>query len=237
MRKWNFQAKGDRAATVRIYDEVGAGFFGGLTAKAFAEELDDLGAIDELSVRINSPGGSVFEGLAIYNTLLSHPAKVTVDIDGLAASIASIIAMAGDEVRMAKSAKMMIHNPWTIAIGDAAEMRKAADQLDGSRDSLLDIYAGRSSKSRAELLAMMDDETWFGADAAKSAGLADTVIEGDMAIAALARGFDLSRFRHPPADLKDPGPRGEMRGAVEASDAAQEVAVRLRLVDLQERSR
>jgi ATP-dependent Clp protease protease subunit len=96
---------------------VGEGWFGGMSAKTFVTELQKLGKVDVINLHINSPGGSVFDGVAIYNSLKSHPARIEVDVDALAASIASVIAMAGDEIRIAENAMMMIHDPTGVAIG------------------------------------------------------------------------------------------------------------------------
>ncbi|MCK5219101.1 Clp protease ClpP, partial [bacterium] len=123
--------KAEKKVEILIYDQIGEDWFGdGVQAKKFAEELRDLGDIETIELRINSPGGSVWDGNAIYNTLRGHKATVNVTIDGLAASIASVIAMSGDTITMPENALMMIHNPATIAFGEAEEMRKAANMLD-----------------------------------------------------------------------------------------------------------
>ncbi len=124
---------------------------------------------DDLVIRINSPGGYVMEGLAIFNALAGAKAagrKVTVHIDGLAASMASVIAMAGDEIIMADNALMMIHNPWDVAIGDARELRAAADKLDVIRDQLVRIYSGQTGLTADDLVPMLDAETWFTSEQA-----------------------------------------------------------------------
>lgn len=185
-------------AEVLIYDQIGESFWSeGVTAKAFAEDLKAITA-PAIALRINSPGGSVFDGLAIYNALERHPAKVTTYVDGLAASIASVIALAGERVVMAANALYMIHNPYTVAIGDAAEMRKTADTLDKIRDTMLGTYRSRTSMSEDELVAAMDAETWYTAEEALAAGFADAVTEPAQRAAAA---FDLSRFRNVPATL------------------------------------
>lgn len=136
---------------------------------------------DDLDIRINSPGGYVMEGLAIYNAMIRAAAsgrKVTTHIDGLAASMASVIAMAGSEVIMADNALVMIHNPWDCACGDANELRRAADQLDRLRDQIVGIYAKRTGLAADELVAMMDEETWFSAADALDKKFITSVSEG-----------------------------------------------------------
>lgn len=192
--------KGNKKAEIIVYEDIGEGWFGGMSAKRFAEEVKALGKVDEINVRINSPGGSVFEGIAMYNTLASHGARIVVDIDGLAASIASVFAMAGNEIRMAANGFMMIHDPWVMTAGSAAELRKQADLLDSVRGQLLNTYMRRATASEEEISAMMTEETWLTAAEALEVGLIDSVSE-DIQIAASAKGFDLSKYRHVPEKL------------------------------------
>ena len=182
------------AARIDIFDEIGAF---GISARAFLDTLKGLGEIDNIALHINSPGGAVFDALAIYNTLKRHPAAVMVYIDGLAASAASLVAMAGDVVVMPSNAMLMIHNPWGYAMGDAAELRGMADVLDKLASSTAGVYADRSGLSVEEVTALMVAETWLTAEEALSMGLADQV-EEPMKVAAR---FDLSRFAHPPQAL------------------------------------
>lgn len=181
-------------AEVLIYEDIGESWWGGVSAKRFAEDLKALGNLTEINVRINSAGGDVFEGLAIYNTLLRHNAKVTVDVDGLAASIASVIAMAGDEVRMAENAMLMIHDPWSVAMGGAADFRAMADVLDKCKDSIVMTYQAKSKLDAAELAALMAAETWLSASEAKEKGFADS-ITGPMN---LSNHLDVARFKNAP---------------------------------------
>jgi len=163
-----------KAAEIRIYDYIGEDWYGnGCSAKKVADDLKAIGEVDDILVRINSPGGSVFDGIAIYNQLKTHGAKVTVVVEGIAASAASIIAMAGDVVQMGTATKIMIHNPWTIAYGEAKDFRKTADTLDEIRSGMLEAYAERTGLDRKELAQMCDDETWMGPDAAIEKGFAD----------------------------------------------------------------
>jgi ATP-dependent protease ClpP protease subunit len=170
-------AKGNARAEVLIYDPIGADWFGdGVTAKKFRAELEALGNIDEIVVRINSPGGEVFDGFAIYNALRQHKANVTVYIDGLAASIASVIAMAGDQVLMGEGAMFMVHSPWTIALGDADSMRAVAEMLEKVEVGLVDAYVTKTGAPRATVQAWMaGSDTWFTREEAIAAGLADGV--------------------------------------------------------------
>lgn len=174
---YSIQAKAD-SAEVRIYDEIGAW---GTTAKAFAEELSGIKA-KIIDLHLNTPGGDVFDGFAIYNTLKSHGATINVHIDGLAASMGSIIAMAGDTINIAKNGYLMIHNPWSFALGDAAEMRKQADLMDKLAGTMAETYASRAGGRPEKMRAIMDAETWYNAEDAKAAGLVDAITgeDGDM---------------------------------------------------------
>ncbi len=145
------------------------------SANTFREELAKYADVAEIRLYINSYGGSVFEGTAIYNQLKRHPAKKTVYIDGFACSIASVIAMAGDEVIMPRNALMMIHNAWTIAYGNAAELRKAADDLDTINTAGKQAYLQKAGDKidSEELTRMMDAETWLTAEECIRYGMAD----------------------------------------------------------------
>lgn len=172
-RSWFDVRAENRRATIRIYDTVGGWF--GTSASRLADDISALD-VDEIEVQINSPGGSVFEGIAIFNALRSHTARVVTRVDGLAASIASIIVQAGDERRMMSGSQMMIHNAWGGVVGDADTLRKFADVLEQQNDVMAEIYAERSGREAAAFLVDMDEETWFKASDAVSAGLADVVV-------------------------------------------------------------
>ena len=154
-----FNAKNQKAE-ILIYEDIGD-YWSGVTAKGFNDELKALGDISEINVRLNSGGGNVFDGIAIYNTLKNHKAKVNIHIDGLAASIASIVAMAGDTISMAKNGFMMIHDPWIMTAGTAQDLRKTADTIDGVREQLLDTYIRRTGGDREQISDMMSAETWM----------------------------------------------------------------------------
>lgn len=185
-------------AEVFIYDRIGEGFFtDGVTAKAMAAELAALD-VSDITVRINSPGGSVFDGLAIYNALRDHPARVTTRIDGYAASIASVIALAGDTVRMADNALMMIHSPWSAVMGSAEDMRTEAAILDKVEDNMVAIYTERSSMDADEVRAALRAETWYTAEEARAAGFADTVDAASPAAAMYAADLPVFARSVPP---------------------------------------
>lgn len=197
MRSWydiRDAAEGD--AEILIYDEIGAF---GITAKQFADDLKAVGKAARITLRINSPGGSVFDGLAIHNSLKRLSARKTVWIDGIAASIASVIAMAGDEIVMPENAMMMIHDPAGVVVGTAPDMRAMAEALDRIKGGLVSAYRDRTGKPEADIEQLMASETWLTANDAVAAGFADRV---DKPIRATAR-FDLSRFRNAPAALAD----------------------------------
>lgn len=164
------QAPAETATRVDIYDEIG---YWGVSAKDFVNELRALsGALD---VHLNSPGGEVFDGVAIYQALKDHPGTVTVTVDSLAASAASFIAMAGDTIIMGRNAMMMIHNASGIAMGTASELRAYADLLDRVTSNIADVYAQKTGKPASTWLGAMADETWYSAQEAVDAGLADMV--------------------------------------------------------------
>lgn len=196
------QAKGPKQAELLIYEDIGEGWFGGLSAKQFAEDLKALGALDLLDVRINSYGGAIFDGFAMYSTLARHAARKTVHVDGVAASAASVIAMAGDEIRVASNGFVMIHNPWGFAQGNADELRKQAELLDQIRGAIAGVYVARTGLGVDEVLGLMDAETWMDSAEAVRLGFADSVT-GEMKMAARA---EPGRFRHAPSALTDAPP-------------------------------
>jgi ATP-dependent Clp protease, protease subunit len=193
-------AKGEDAE-IYLYGDIGDSWFGdGITATKFSEDLKALGKVANISVRINSYGGDVFQGLTMYRLLVDHPAKIDVHIDGVAASIASVIAMAGDAVHIAEAGFVMIHNAWGIAAGDSAEMRRMADLLEQTSGSIRDVYVGRTGNTDASVRAWMDDETWFDGKTAVENHFATDVVE-NLKVAAR---FDPTKHRglkHAPAAL------------------------------------
>jgi len=181
--RWNADvhaaAEKEAENTISVLDVIGADWFGeGVTAKRISGALRAIGKNDVV-VNINSPGGDYFEGLAIYNMLREHPAKVTVKVLGIAASAASVIAMAGDEIQIARAGFLMIHNTWVIAMGDRHQLRDVSDWLEPFDQSAVDIYAARTGMADKELAKMLDRETWIGGSDAVDKGFADALLASD----------------------------------------------------------
>ena len=185
-------------AELLIYDIIGETFDGeGITAKQVAEQLAALTGVSVINVRINSAGGSVFHATAIYNALARHSARVEVDVDGAALSSASLVAMAGDEIRMAENAMMMIHDPLSLAFGGSDDLRKEAELLDQVKANLVSTYSARTGVKTAEVARLMGEETWFTAQEAVDKGFADSITDAKR-IAAIG---DLSRFQNVPTSF------------------------------------
>lgn len=224
-------------AEIWLYEEIGEGFFSGVSAKRFGEDLKALGKVEHITLRLNSPGGDVFDGLAMYNLLNQHPARVTVQIDGLAASIASLIAMAGDEIRMAANSFMMVHKAWGVSIGNAEDMQAMADTLGKVDGSLVDTYHRRTGLEQAEIENLLAAETWFTAAEAVDKGFADQITEELQ----LAAHFDLNKFkyRHNPLANREPSlpePAGDLdTGTPTRPDLAIFEQVQQRIDHLRER--
>lgn len=198
-------------AEVWIYDEIG---YFGVTANDFVRELSQV-AEDKIVVHLNTPGGDAFDGIAIYGALKSHKAHVEMRIDSLAASAGSFIAQAGDERVMARNATMMIHDAHGLAIGNAETMTKHAEVLDRVSDNVADIYAQVAGGTAEQWRAAMKAETWYTADEAVAAGLADRVDDYE---GVSARAFDLAIFSYagrqeaPAPVLPEPAPVVEPEG-------------------------
>jgi ATP-dependent protease ClpP protease subunit len=190
--------------TLEIYDAIGADWWGGgITAQSVSDALKD--STGPVSVRINSPGGDAFEGIAIYNLLRSSGRQINVKVDGLAASAASIIAMAGDTREMGKGTMMMIHPAQMFAVGDAAIMRKAAEILDGLTTSIADIYVAHTNQKKAQIFEWVNAETWMDAAQALERGFSTATSEEEGNVKAVAAAFDLSVFKNTPEVLsKEP---------------------------------
>lgn len=173
-KKFEVLNKTADSADLFIYDEIG---YWGITASMMATVLQSLDNVKTINLHINSPGGSVFDGVAIYNMLVAHSADIHVHIDGLAASIASLIAMAGDEIHIADNAMVMIHNPWAIIAGSANELRKQASVMDQIQQTLVNTYAARTGQKAEDIQKWMDDETWMASADAKAKGFATHITE------------------------------------------------------------
>lgn len=199
---WKLKALDEKTGELTLYGEISNETWWGdeVTPKEFKSALDDLGDIDTLNIYINSPGGDVFAGQAIYSMLKRHKAHKNVYIDGLAASIASVIAMSGDTIFMPKNAMMMLHNPWTIGIGNSAEFRKLAEDLDIIRESLIAAYEGHSALTRDEIISIMDAETWLTATECEEYGFCDVVQEEKQLAASIDKRL-LGRYKNTPKKL------------------------------------
>lgn len=208
---------------VLLYDIIGWPFGGieGIVSQIAQHDYQ------RITVRINSPGGDVFDGLALYNALRNDSAWVTTRIEGLAASMASIVALAGDEVMANKNAMMMIHEPWAMAVGDQHLLRQVADVLGKNSKNLLDIYYQKTGSDKRKLKQEMEDETWFTAEEAHDRRLIDSVIDEPATKAA----FDLSMYNHAPDGVRPEGRDNltdrEIERALRDAGASQSFAKRV----------
>lgn len=232
---WQIRAAAEEGAgELLLYGEISDSTWWGdeVTPKQFREDLQALGDIKELRVYINSPGGDVFAGSAIYSILKRHAARKVVYVDGLAASAASLVAMAGDRITMPVNAMMMVHNPWMVVIGDAQLMRKAADDLDKIRESMIAVYQARTGLEQERIVELLNAETWMTAEEAVELGFADEVEEAKQVAASVAGAgrlvvngveVDLAKFRNPPKVLLA-GPTPRVRNGVVPDDVSREKA-------------
>ena len=186
-RFWEVRAAANKAKAgeVLLYGPISSSTWLGdeVTPKQFKADLDGLGEVDTIDLYINSEGGDVFAAQAIYSMLKRHPAAVHTHVDGLAASAASLVAMAGETITLPINAMLMLHSPWSLAMGNAKDLRTMADALDQIRESMIAVYSERSGKAHDEVVAILDAETWYTAEEAVAAGFADEV-EGEKRIAA-----------------------------------------------------
>ena len=196
MRSWYAIRARAEGAEVSIYDEIGAY---GVSAKSFLDDISALPGEAPLTLRLNSPGGSVFDAVAIYNALKRHAGPVSVWIDGIAASAASYVAMAGDEVVMPENAFLMIHDPSGFVMGTADDMRAMAEALEKIKASLVAGYVAKSGGAEDDIAALMAKETWLDAAEAVELGFADRLAEP----VRIAARFDIGRFRNAPPALAD----------------------------------
>lgn len=188
-----------------VYDIIGEGFFeSGVTAKGVRDDLAKMDKKQRINVRINSPGGDVFEAVAIRTMLAQWPAGVDVQVDGIAASAASYIATVGETVAIAEGAMIMIHDPWTLAIGNAEEMMKVAGTLDKVAESLVNAYVSKSGKDAEEVRAAMRAETWLTSGESIEFGLANKKADEMVAAFAIPKAFG---FKHPPQPAEEPKKR------------------------------
>lgn len=239
------------AAEIYIYGDIGESWYGDtVTAAQFVKDISELNA-QAITVRINSYGGSVTDGIAIHNAIKRHPAAVTVCVDGLAASIASLIAMAGDTVEMAENAMLMIHAPWTYAGGNSADLRATADMLDSWAAAMSTSYASKSGQTAEAMLALLTDgaDHWYTAAEALKNGFINTVISALPESAGAMASFNLTRYRTAPASLvqrnpvaaatftqEPPMPQGNSTQAAATQPATTVDAASIRAAAIQEES-
>jgi ATP-dependent protease ClpP protease subunit len=200
----------DGALEMLVYEEIGEDYWsgGGVTAKTVKDQLDGAGVYSRISLRINSPGGDAFEGVAIGNLLKSTGKPIDVYIDGIAASAASIIAMCGDTITMGHNTMMMIHNAWSIEMGDNRAMAKMAERLSKIDAAIAQTYVNRTGKSMDDVRAMMDEETWMSAEECVEMGFATALAldpdeEKEANALAMAKQFPMvAKFRKRPRILR-----------------------------------
>ena len=198
LSKYKIENKSEVEATVYIYDEIS---WFGINAEKFIKDLNDIKS-KTINIRFNTPGGSVFDGTAVYNAIKQHNSRTISHIDGLAASIGSVIALASDEVRMAENAFLMIHDPWSIVIGNSDTMREEADLLDKVGGTIAKTYMDKTGKEEKEIKDLMTKETWMTADEALEMGFIDSIDKTKDDEKAKATLFDLSVFANVPDQLK-----------------------------------
>ncbi|HCA5022571.1 MULTISPECIES: head maturation protease, ClpP-related [Acinetobacter calcoaceticus/baumannii complex] len=180
----NIKASTETENTISIYEQIGYDYWdgSGVTAQRISAALRYIGDEEDVIVNINSPGGDVFEGLAIYNLLRNHKGNVTVRVLGVAASAASVIAMAGDEIQIARAGFIMIHNCWSWVVGNQHDMRDAADYLAVFDESATDIYQARTGLDKKEITKLLDAESWLSGSQAIEKGFADDYLPADQVI-------------------------------------------------------
>ena len=215
---YEIEAKTDEAV-VYLYDEIS---FWGVSAESFVKDLNAISS-GTIHLHVNSPGGAVFDGVSIFNAIKQHKSKVIAHIDGLAASIASVIVMAADEVMMSENAFLMVHEPWSIVAGNSEEMRKEADLLDKVGGTIMKTYTDKSGKDESEIKTLMQAETWMTAQEALDFGFVDSIEISDKdkdkdkkKKKAQATVFDLSAFMNVPEQLKEKKPEPTVREAEKA---------------------
>jgi len=195
-KKFEIKNSSQTEAEILMYDQIGEDWFGaGITSKSFSEELSKLPkSIKQINLRINSPGGSVFDGMTIYQRLKDHPAKVTAYVDGIAASIASIIMLAADEIVMGDGAMVMIHRPMSGVHGNVAELERMIDILDKIENQMISLYAKKTGASRIEIAKLLSEETWFTSTEAIDFKIADRTFEAKETLKLVACAIESGKF-------------------------------------------
>ena len=205
LKFWNLVKNDEeKSAKLILYGSIGSDeYWDDISDKAFKQDIENLGDVENIILHINSPGGSVFSAVAIANTLKNHKAKITANIDGLAASAATIITSACDTVKMPKNALFMVHNPITFAYGNNQDMQKTLEMLNKVKNSIIETYLNKAKTDKETLSELMDNETWMSAEEAKEYGFIDEIldenvekeiIENKLIINNMA--FDISRFKN-----------------------------------------
>ena len=204
---WEVKAAANDVGELYIYGDIVSHKWDDtdVTVKDFAEDLKALGDLKTLNIYLNSLGGSVFQGQAIYSILKRHSAHKNVYIDGIAASIASVIAMAGDTISMPKNAMVMIHNPWTFVMGNSADLRKEADALDKIRESMIVAYMDKiqDKTSEEQLAELLDAETWLSAQDCFDRGFCDEILDAKEIAASCLDSEMLSNYKNTPDSIKN----------------------------------
>ena len=202
---WNvMKNEEEKSAELILYGSIGSDeYWDDISDKAFKQDIENLGDVENITLHINSPGGSVFSAVAIANILKNHKAKVTANIDGLAASAATIITSACDTVRMPKNALFMIHNPITFAYGNNQEMQKTIEMLDKVKNSIIETYLNKTKTDKETLSELMDNETWMNAEEAKEYGFIDEILDENVEKEVIENkliinntAFDISKFKN-----------------------------------------
>lgn len=197
MKSWYKMKTDGDTAEISIFDEIG---LWGIDATMFKKDWDEIRDKKNITLYLNSPGGDVFDGMAIANMIASRRDNVSVEIYGLAASIASVIALAGSKLTMAEATFFMIHNPFGMAIGDSAEMMKMAELLDKMQGEFINVYESHSDLSREEIQEAMENETWYTAAEAQEAGFVDEIIQVEK-LAAMNFDWRKYKYAHVPNEM------------------------------------
>ena len=235
LKFWNLVKNDEeKSAELILYGSIGSDeYWDDISDKAFKQDIENLGDVENITLHINSPGGSVFSAVAIANTLKNHKAKITANIDGLAASAATIITSACDTVRMPKNALFMVHNPITFAYGNNQDMQKTLEMLNKVKNSIIETYLNKAKTDKETLSKLMDNETWMDAETAKEYGFVDEildesvekeVIENKLVINNMA--FDISRFKNF-KEKKNQNPR-VINISVNSTGSPEEIADKFR---------
>lgn len=222
---YNIQARttgNTNSITIYIHDEIGAG---GVTSDQFVKELDEAAKhTSNVHLSINSPGGDVFAAIAIYNALQRYQGKITAQVDGVAASAASLILMAASHIRMPENTMIMIHEPWTITGGGAEDLRRQADMMDKVKASFVAAYVKRSQQPEQEIIRMMEETTWMDAFEAQRLGFCNEIVDPERIAASAQATALLAKYKGAPIALLASMQRGQRQGDRQSASAPQSMA-------------